>query len=288
MTAITTESTPVVDEPIAYESATRAYLRLYATLGRTSIMEQFQYRAANYFYMIGMVAEPVVYLVVWSTIARQQGGSVGGYTPQTFAAYYIVWTLVRNMNIVFTPFGWEERIREGRLSAQLVRPIHPIHYDLGFFAGWKVVVIVLWIPLAAVLSLIFHPSLSPTVAQVATFLVAIWGAYLIRSLLLWMLGMVTFWTTRVSALFEAFFAAELLLSGRLLPVSLMPEWAQTLASFLPFESTFGFPITSLVGPITTAELIQGLARQLVWIVLGTIGVRMMWRRAVRAYTAVNG
>ena len=55
--------------------------------------------------MIGMVVEPVVYLVVWSTIAEQSGGSVGGYTPATFAAYYIVWTLVRNMNIAFTPGG---------------------------------------------------------------------------------------------------------------------------------------------------------------------------------------
>ena len=105
---------PVADEvapSIERESAIRSYLRLYATLGRTSIMQGFQYRVGNYFYMIGMVAEPVVYLVVWSTIARQQGGAVGGYTPATFAAYYIVWTLVRNMNIVFTPFGWEQRIR---------------------------------------------------------------------------------------------------------------------------------------------------------------------------------
>ena len=71
---------------------------------------------SNYFYMIGMIIEPVIYLVVWSSIARQQGGEVGGYTPETFAAYYIVWTLVRNMNIVFTPFGWEERIHEGQMS----------------------------------------------------------------------------------------------------------------------------------------------------------------------------
>ena len=31
------------------------------------------------------------------------------------------------MNIVFTPYGWEERIREGQLSGQLLRPLHPIH-----------------------------------------------------------------------------------------------------------------------------------------------------------------
>ncbi len=251
-------------------------------------MNGVQYRVANYCYMIGMVAEPVVYLVVWSTIARQQGGSIDGYTSGRFAAYYIVWTLVRNMNIVFTPFGWEQRNREGQLSGDLVRPLHPLHYDLGVFAGWKVVVIVLWLPIAAVLTVIFRPELHPSAAQIATFGVAIWGAYLIRSMLLWMLGMITIWTTRVSAFFEAYFAAELLLSGRLLPVSLMPDWTQTIAGFLPFESTFGFPITALVGPITNRKLVVGLATQLVWIVVGVVGVRLMWRRALRACTAVNG
>jgi len=281
-------SSHTIPAPIEYEGFVRAYLRLYGTLARTSIASQFQYRVSNYLYMIGMIVEPVIYLVVWSTIAEQQGGDVGGYTAETFAAYYIVWTLVRNMNIVFTPFGWEERIREGQLSAHLVRPIHPIHYDIGFFAGWKVVVIILWIPIAAALTLIFDPKIDPSVAQVATFAVAIWGAYLIRSLLLWMLGMITFWTTRVTAIFEAYFAAELLLSGRLVPVTLMPEWAQTLASWLPFESCFGFPITSLVGPITNQQLVQGLLRQLAWILFGIVGVTLMWRRALTRYTAVAG
>jgi ABC-2 type transport system permease protein len=107
-------------------------------------------------------------------------------------------------------------------------------------------------------------------------------------MLLWMLGMITIWTTRVGAIFEAYFAAELLLSGRLLPVALMPEWSQSLAGFLPFESTFGFPITALVGPITNRELIVGLATQLFWIGFGLVGVKVMWGRAVRSYTAVNG
>src|SRR5688500_6537139 len=116
---------------------------------RISILQQSQYRVAYYFYRIGMVAEPVIYLVVWSTIAQSQGGSVGGYTPGEFAAYYIVWTLVRNMNIVFTPYGWEWRIQRGQLSGLLLQPVHPIHHDLAYFAGWKVVAIVLWLPIAA-------------------------------------------------------------------------------------------------------------------------------------------
>src|ERR1700724_4541016 len=137
--------------PLPEEGRLRSLVDFYGTMMRTSVVSQLQYRVAQYFYMLGMVPEPVIYLVVWSTIARQHGGAVNGITAGQFAAYYIVWTLVRNMNIVFTPYGWEDRIRRGQLSALLVRPLHPIHYDLGFFAGWKAVVIVLGRPIAAVL-----------------------------------------------------------------------------------------------------------------------------------------
>ena len=268
-------------------SARRHLIDYYATVMRTAVTEQLTYRTANYVFMLGMIVEPVVYLVVWTTVARDQGGAVGGVTTGEFVAYYIVWTLVRNMNLVFTPFGWEGRIREGELSAMLLRPLHPLHYDLAYFAGWKLVVIVLWVPIAAVLSLLFHPTFSIGWAQALTFVVAIWGAYLVRSLVLWLLGLVTFWTTRVSALFELFFTAELLLSGRLVPISLMPGWVQTLGAWTPFPSTFGYPIDVLAGHLDGADLVHGLAVQLLWVVLTWAAVRVVWPRALRRYSAVG-
>ncbi len=266
----------------------RGWADLYLTMFRIAILDNIQYRVANYFYMIGMVAEPVIYLVVWSTIARQQGGQVGGFTPGQFAAYYIVWTLVRQMNIVFTVYGWEERIRQGELSAMLLQPLFPIHRDIAFLAGWKLVTIVMWLPIAAVLTLLFSPELNVRPIDVAVFAVAIWGAYLVRTMLYWILGMVSFWTTRAGPLFQLMFTAELLLSGRLVPLSLMPGWAQQLANLLPFKWTFGFPIEALVGRLPEGDLLGGLAIQLAWIVIGWIGVRIFWRFAIRRYSAVNG
>jgi ABC-2 type transport system permease protein len=259
----------------------------YAVVMRTAVQTQFQYRTANYLYMVGMIAEPVIYLVVWSAVAQAQGGSVQGITAGEFAAYYIVWTLVRNMNIVFTPYGWEERIRQGELSGLLVRPVHPIHYDLAYFAGWKFVVILLWLPIAAVLSLVFRPTFDVRGVEVLVFVAAIWGAYLIRSMLLWALGMVTFWTTRVSALYELYFTAELLLSGRLLPLVLLPAWAATIADWVPFQYTFGYPIEVLAGDLTTGQLWTGLALQAVWIAAGALLVAVVWRFGIRRYSAVG-
>jgi ABC-2 type transport system permease protein len=259
----------------------------YLTTMRIAVQEQFQYRIANYAYMLGMVTEPVIYLVVWSTVAASQGGSVAGFTRGQLAAYYIVWTLVRNMNIVFTPYGWEWRIREGHLSGMLLRPIHPIHHDLAYFAGWKVVVVVLWLPLAAVLSLAFHPTFQITPARAVAFLAAIWGAYLIRSMFLWALGMVTFWTTRASAIFTLWAVLELLLSGRLVPLALMPSWARTLADGLPYKWTFGFPIETLAARMTGGQLLWGLAMQAAWTAAGTALVAVVWRFAIRRFSAVG-
>ena len=260
----------------------------YVATMKMAIQQQIQYRTANYFYMLGMIAEPVIYLVVWTTIAEQQGGSVQGLTAGYFAAYYIVWTLVRNMNIVFGAPYWEYRIREGELNRDLLRPVLPLHYDIAFFAGWKFVVILFWIPLAVGLSLVFKPTLDPRALEILVFFVAIWGAYLIRSMLQETLGMLCFWTTRGAAIFDLYMTTELLLSGRLVPMPLMPDWVESIARFLPFQYAFFFPIESLVGDLSNGELLRGLLAQLIWILLGLALFRLAWKHAIKRYSAVGG
>jgi ABC-2 type transport system permease protein len=266
----------------------RSLVDFYATTARTAIVEQLQYRVAQYFYMLGMIAEPVIYLVVWSTIARQHGGAVSGITAGQFAAYYIVWTLVRNMNIVFGAPFWEWRIREGYLSGQLLKPMAMLHYDLAYFAGWKFVVVGLWLPIAVGLSAVFHPDLHPSALEIGVFVLAIWGAYLVRSMFQETMGMLNFWTTRGAAVFDLYMATEMLLSGRLVPLKLMPGWVQTLADFLPFKWTFYFPIQSLVGDLSTRSLLLGLGAQALWIGIGLVLFKFAWTAAIKRYSAVSG
>ena len=262
-------------------------LDYYLTQIKLSIIEQFQYRVANLFYFIGMLAEPIIYLVVWSTVAREQGGAVAGYTAGEFAAYYIIWTLVRQMNIVLTPYAWEQMIKQGYLSPMLLRPLHPIHAHLAYFIGWKVIAIAMWLPVAIILAIIFRPTLDPTWWQIGAFMIALWGGFAVRFVLLWALGLVTFWTTRVSAVFELYFTLELLLSGRLVPLALLPPWAQTLANVLPFKWAFGYPIEVLLGRYTPTETLLGFGAQALWCVIGLALTRIFWRAAMRKYSAVG-
>jgi ABC-2 type transport system permease protein len=268
-------------------SRPRALFDLYRLPARMAVAREFQYRTRNLMTVLGFLTEPIVYLAVWTAVAETKGGSVGGYTTGTVAAYFIVWTFVRNMNLVLTPYEFEWRIRSGEMSASLLRPAHPFHYDLAYFAGWKVIWLTMWLPIGAALVVLFRPTLHPEPLEIAVFSVAIWGAFVLRSLLQWLLGLITFFTTRVAALFELYVVAELMLSGRLVPMSLMPSWVQTVAAFAPFKWTFGFPIEALVGQLGTRALLLGLGAQLLWIGGAAGLLALVWRAAVRRYTAVG-
>jgi len=61
---------------------------VYRAKFRAEIASQFAYRGALVIWLLGLVIEPIVSLVVWTTVAETQGGSVGGFTAATFAALH--------------------------------------------------------------------------------------------------------------------------------------------------------------------------------------------------------
>lgn len=261
--------------------------RYYRAGMRIGFQREIQYRTRAFLMLFGFMVEPIIYLAVWTSVAEAQGGQIAGLASGTLAAYYIVWTLVRVFNLAFAPDAWEWRIRRGRMNEFLSQPIHPFHRDFTMFAGGKFVFTLLWIPVAVFLTVLFDPVVEWAVINVAGFVVAIWGGFVVRFVMLYLLGMINFWTTRGSAVFGIFIASELILSGRLVPLELMPDWVESLAAWLPFKWTFQFPIDTLIGRLDPAEVVTGIGMQALW--AGSVGVifALVWKRAIRRYGAVG-
>lgn len=264
----------------------RNLLPVYVIEARMSMQRQAQYRGAAFISVLGFLVEPIVYLIVWRTVA-ETAGEINGYGVDQFTSYYIVWTLVRVFNLALAPGAWDWWVRSGRISNDLLHPVSPYHRNLAGMAGAKVVWIALWVPVAIFLVLLFRPELSPSPLQAITFFVAAWAGYAVRFNVLWMLGLVSFWTTRAQALVQVVIAMELLLSGRLVPMAVMPLWVQRVSAWLPFKWTFQFPIEVLIGQTSTNGIWQGLAIQALWIGLTAGVIVLIWRRAIRKFTAVG-
>ena len=260
---------------------------VYRKMVMTSALQMLQYRLGNLFSLLGMVFEPMIYLVMWSALANENGGSIAGYTAGNLAAYYIAWTLVRQWNIALTPFGFEQRVREGGLTPLLLRPLHPFHYDMAGFIALRIVGTLYWIPIGVALWWLFSPVYPGGWLTLVIFAVSLVLSFLMRFVLVYALGMVSFWTTRVSAIFNLYFAVETILSGRLVPQALLPEWAQRIAYVLPFRWSFGFPIEVIIGKLTLPEMVLGLGIQLGWLALATVLFVVGWNAGIKRYSAVG-
>ena len=131
---------------------------IYATLFRTEAAVQLQYRAALIIWLIGLVVQPVVYLVVWLTVAKAQGGQVGDFSSGDLAAYYIALMVVNHLTFTWIMFEFEYRVRSGSFSPLLLQPLHPIHTDITINIAYKVLTSVITLPAAAVLAWLFEPE----------------------------------------------------------------------------------------------------------------------------------
>ena len=258
---------------------------IYRAHLKTSVAVQLQYRASLVIWLIGTVLEPVIYLVVWTTVARARGGSAGGFTVADFAAYYIIMMLVDYATFTWHMWEYDYRIREGLLSPLLLRPLHPIHADVAENIAYKALSLFVFLPTAGLLAAIFRPALDPPLWALLLSVPAVLLSFLVRFLSGWALAMAAFWTTRIAAINQIFNVAELFFSGRLAPLSLLPGVLPAVAAVLPFRWTLAYPVELAMGRLSLQEALVGLGAQLIWIVLSYVLLRHIWRAGVRRYAA---
>jgi ABC-2 type transport system permease protein len=261
---------------------------VYSTRARTSVQYALQYRFNLVFDLVLSTVEPIVYLAVWQLVADAAGGEVNGFTPGRFAAYYITFGFVRLCLQAGAPSNWQEWVQRGDLSGYLLQPLHPAHLDLATWLGFCLTRAVCWLPVGALLVVLYRPEFDTSPLQVTVFAVSLIPALVMRAVLNDIVGMTSFWFVSIVAIGGVMRIAEMLFSGRLVPPEILPSWAQTLSHLLPFEWGFAFPIEALIGPISPAELGRGLLIQLAWTVALWGLMLAVWRRGVRRYGAVSG
>ena len=99
------------DRSLAHRHTTTScepsWIRRHTSASRATATLDFkssvQYRWPTLLGMLALLTEPAVYLAVWSAVADQGGGTVGGLTAGQISAYYVVWTLVRNLTAATIP-----------------------------------------------------------------------------------------------------------------------------------------------------------------------------------------
>lgn len=265
----------------------KRFWNVYHVLLRTKLLMQLQYRAALAIWMLDMVLNPLIYLVVWATVARSNGGSLDGYTPGAFAAYFIALLLVNHLTDNWAYYEFQERVRQGLLSPLLLRPLHPIHADLATNLTNKFLMLIVVFPAMIAMVLLFQPSAHITLWTLLAFIPALLMAMAIRFMIEWALGLVAFWTTQMDAVIQIYYIVQLFLSGKVAPLAVFPPIVQGLAWLLPFQWMIAFPVQLVLGQLPPETILPGFAMQFTWLWLSLGLMVLLWKRGLRRYSAVG-
>jgi ABC-2 type transport system permease protein len=263
-------------------------LRIYKRLWQVNWAEQWQYRANLLMYLLYWLVSPVVYLAVWTTVARSQG-NVHGLTANDFMTYYLTLLIVDNLTSDITIHILAYKIQDGTLASELLMPVHPIltstlTNNLAFKALTLMVLIPIWLGLC----LLMRPDFGAvTPLSVLLALPAVVLGFGISFLLGATITCAAFWTTRVYSLGEFYYAIVILFAGQFVPLDLMPPFIQQVAQFLPFQLFKYFPIQLILGRLPPEVIVRDFALGVIWLIIAWALFRTVWRAGLKRFSAVG-
>ena len=262
-------------------------IRIYRALLIAGFQQAVQYRIQSVLWMLFAIIRPVIFLAAWVAVAIAQGGDIAGYHVGDFAAYYVCMTFVSQLVMAWNSHEFEWEVNQGRLSAKLLRPLHPLHYSVVENVVFKLNTLPVLGLVLIFISISFGAIYRTQVWHVIAFIPSVLLAAILLFLFNWVIASLAFWATRMRTANTLFQRATFVFAGQIAPIGLMPAWLQVISYALPFWYMMGAPTEILRGGVTPDQLPLILAGQAFWCVVTYVAFTFVWRRGLRAYSAVG-
>lgn len=257
-----------------------------AALGRIAFAVAIAYRS-QFIVWILATNTPLVMLALWSSVARE--APFGHFGQRAFVAYFLLTLVVRLLTGTWVVWEMNLEIKDGTLSQRLLRPVHPfLVYAVDNLAGIPLRVLVSLPVAVVVVATVARSELTrdPLMWLAAPF--AVLGAWLISFAAMLAIGSLgLFWESSI-ALWDLWFSFYFVFSGYLFPLELFPRWLLRGVAVSPFPYTLSFPVETMLGMISRADLLRGLATQYGYGLGFLVLALWLWRRGLVRYAAYGG
>jgi ABC-2 type transport system permease protein len=245
-------------------------------------------------FWIRMLVPPIIQVLVayflWDAIYSQgdTGRLIGGYTFNQMMLYYVVaatlYQLVQpDVGIVL------REIYDGTLTKFLFYPVEFFQFKFMSHVAHMMTVIIQLIFGLGVYWAIFGSQGFQNITLVTTLLaifVAVLSGYLffMCAACIETLG---FWVEAVWGLVLMLQFVTNLLGGKLLPLSVFPEWLQSAIQWLPFPYMVSFPARLFLNELNFDQIVFGLFMTILWCVLATFFAKTLWKYGSYNYSGTG-
>jgi len=208
---------------------------------------------------------------------------------QSIVYYYVVNILIERLTATHFEDWMIDEVKDGKISTYLLKPFSYRVFLAANEITWRLSGLIFVIPSL----FLFYPLLKNTpfpnisLPHLLLTLTLIPIIFLSRFCISFIIGSSSFWLENSKAFSHFKWMCEGLFGGAWLPLFMFPIAVQNFARATPFYYFFFFPNQLILGKLNNVEIMTGLFVCITWLAILLIISTWVWRRAIRAYSAVG-
>lgn len=241
----------------------------------------FQHRARMMVWFLIALLNPLLLILFWQGTGKSSASLISYYLLLIIAGALLMSHVEEDIS--------DLDIRQGDLVGFLLKPYS--YYWLHFFGEmtYRVLEGSYGIVTFIILSYFFSSTivLTTNIAQIGIAILIMVCGYFIAFTYKMILGMIAFWTTDISGVFQVSDIVLITVGGFIMPISLMPEWIAHVAKILPFSYMIYYPIAAFSNQLSLVQEFQVLGIQLIWIVILGFLYRKVWSAGIKKFSGVG-
>lgn len=224
---------------------------------------------------------------VWRILYTQKPGAFGVDMNQMIT--YGV------LGIAMQTFMWSRveryianQVKSGAIDTDLMKPLDFHVHMLARSVGEVITGGVLALPALIISYVVLGVSLPANPGTAAAFFLSVVLGFLVIFHLNFMLGTLAVFTMDIRHIRWAYNSTVRFFGGQMVPLWLFPPALATIASVLPFQSTFSIPMSIYIGKLVGMDLVKALGFQCTWMVVLIVCSRLLWTQAHRRLVVQGG
>lgn len=247
-----------------------------------------EYKSRSMVWFLLVVIDAGVYLLYWRGVLTGQDASAVWSLPKAISYYLLLLVAGSFLQVHIEEEMAFEDIQYGRLSQYLLRPFPYIGFKFFQELPWRIIQggfgVLTLVGISVFvkrLDVVHDIRAIPLVALIAL------SAYLLCFIYKMIVGSIAFWTIDFTGLENIQSIIFILFSGILVPLHLLPDAIRGFALQQPIAYMLYYPVLAAQGEFGIAQLWRVLCIQWAWIVFAFVLFRLLWRRGLKAFTAVG-
>ncbi|MFN2461639.1 MAG: ABC transporter permease [Candidatus Velthaea sp.] len=261
-------------------------LEPYVEFGRKAFSREATYRVEVFTNLGSLLVRVYLLRMLWTALYAQNAAPAG--IPLHAIITYSTVALL--MSLVLEVDGTRiirERIREGTIATDLMKPISLPFFFFSDGVGQTLFHALMIVPALALALLIVHIDV-PAPGTLAVFAMSFALGYVVNFLMNFLMNAVAFWTLETFAIQLMVRWVSDLLSGQIVPLVFFPGLLQRAVLALPFAAIYSTPLLIYVGTIQPHDYARALMVQAAWLVVFTGLARLVWQAAQRRVVVQGG